>query len=282
MTPYERHGAYWVKRDDLFTYAGHHGGKVRTCLALATGGPTPGLVTAGAKDSPQVAIVAAVARTLGLPCRVHVPACKGSPEIDSAAADGAEVIWHAPGRNTVIVARSRADAAARGWRLIPFGMECAEAVTQTAAQVPGLPEGVSRIVIPVGSGMSMAGVIDGLAAIGRPDVRVAGVVTGANPRRRLDTYAPMWRFAGELIPSGYGYGEHVPGRIGGITLDPVYEAKCLPHLRDGDVLWVVGRRKGNGDGQGTRVVDGPAETVGEGREHGRVRETAGTDSGAGG
>ena len=31
-------------------------------------------------------------------------------------------------------------------------------------------------------------------------------------------------------------------RLGGLALDPYYEAKCVPYLRPGDLFWVVGRR----------------------------------------
>ena len=30
--------------------------------------------------------------------------------------------------------------------------------------------------------------------------------------------------------------------IGNVELDKIYEAKCLPFLRDGDLLWIVGKR----------------------------------------
>jgi hypothetical protein len=63
----------WLKRDDLFEYAGVRGGKVRTCLALAREA-RHGLVTAGSRSSPQVNIVARIGRSLGLPVRAHVPA----------------------------------------------------------------------------------------------------------------------------------------------------------------------------------------------------------------
>ena len=31
----------------------------------------------------------------------------------------------------------------------------------------------------------------------------------------------------------------------GVLLDPFYEAKCIPFLRDGDLLWVTAHRRGS-------------------------------------
>lgn len=275
LTPVEALlGGVWVKRDDLFTVAGVSGGKARTCHYLATRDPvTKGLVTAGSRASPQVNIVAHIAAHLGLPCRVHTPTGALSPEVLQARDMGAEVVQHKAGYNSVIVARAREDAAARGWLNIPFGMECAEAVEQTRAQVANLvplvqSKAVQRIVMPVGSGMSLCGVLAGVEHYGLWDygLTVLGVTVGADPMKRLLTYGPHASLFGEagdcLVPSYLESGrltltatgsdyhapaaeEHAHPEGWGFSLDPHYEAKCVPHLRHqaGDCLWVVGVRK---------------------------------------
>jgi 1-aminocyclopropane-1-carboxylate deaminase/D-cysteine desulfhydrase-like pyridoxal-dependent ACC family enzyme len=245
LTPIEEHGGHLVKRDDLFTIDGSAGGKVRSCLSLATQPGVTGLITAGSRQSPQVNIVATIARRLGLPCRVHVPKAKGplTPELAAARDAGAEIVEHSPGHNTVIIARAREDAAARGWADIPFGMECTTAVTATSAQAANIPPDTRRLVMPVGSGMSLAGVLAGLELVGLGHIPVLGVQVGADPSKRLDTYAPGWRDRVTLVKSELDYHDHpAQTRLGDLELDPVYEAKCLPFLEDGDLLWVVGRR----------------------------------------
>lgn len=242
LTAIERRGQVLVKRDDSFVFAGQAGGKVRTCLVMASQPGTVGLVTASARTSPQQLIVASIAERLGLPCRLHVPASKEHSEtLAAAAVKGAEIVEHRPGYNSVIVARAKADAVAQGWTYIPFGMECAEAVRQTASQARNLPVHVQRIVMPVGSGMSLAGVLTGL---GDRKVPVLGVVVGADPERRLDKYAPWnWRQMVELVPAGMDYHKAAPVTdLDGLGLDHYYEAKCLPFLRPGDLFWVVGNR----------------------------------------
>ena len=245
LTPVEEYGGHPVKRDDLFRVGDSAGGKVRTCLTLASRPGLTGLVTAGSRQSPQVNIVATIARRLGLPCRVHVPEAKGplTPELAAAQDAGAEIVQHRPGYNNVIIARAREDAAERGWAEIPFGMECPEAVEATAAQAANIPSDTRRVVVPVGSGMTLAGVLTGLERAGLTHIPVLGVVVGADPADRLETYAPGWRDRAALVHSDLDYHDHAPvTRLGDLDLDPVYEAKCLPFLEDGDLLWVVGRR----------------------------------------
>lgn len=242
VTPIETHGGYLVKRDDVYRIGGAAGGKARTCWALAQG--AKGLTTAGSRHSPQAAIVARVARRLGIPCAVHVPTGEETAEMRDAVGAGAQVVQHRPGYNSVIIARAREDAAARGWLAIPFGMDSPAAVEQTAAQVPDtLPPGVKRIVVPVGSGMTLAGILHGLLARGH-QVPVLGVVVGADPTSRLDASAPAgWRDMVTLVPSGVPYGTPpATCRLGDLDLDPVYEAHAAQHLVPGDLLWVVGIR----------------------------------------
>ena len=244
VTPVEQHGGYWVKRDDLYRTAGVSGGKARTCWALAHGA-TGGLVTACGRGSPQANIVACVARALGLQARIHIPSGALEPETELARTNGGVLIQHRPGYNSVIVARAHTDAAELGWREIPFGMECGTAVEQTALQVRNLPTGAyRRLVVPVGSGMSLAGILTGLLDTGATQP-VLGVYVGADPGKRLRRYAPFGYTAWtELIPAGVPYGHPLHARLGGLALDPYYEAKCVRFLTPGDLLWVVGHREG--------------------------------------
>lgn len=242
-TPIHHAEGIWMKRDDLFEYAGVRGGKVRTCLHIATAKGQPvGLITAGARHSPQVQIVAAIGRSLGVPVRCHVPS-GSSPELDSAEADGAELIRHVPGYNTVIVARARADAAALpDWTYIPFGMEHPAAVAMTARETSNVPwDSVERVVVPVGSGMSLAGVLAGMHGLGL-DTPVVGVVVGRNPRKTLNAFFPLWPRHAELVEAEEPYERGVEASVGPVELDPIYEAKCRGLLRENDLLWIVGRR----------------------------------------
>ena len=244
LTPVERRGGVWMKRDDLFSVAGVQGGKARTCWALASSRESRGLVTASSRMSPQLNIVAHVARKLGIPARAHVPAGGDTPEMRAAREVGLEVVQWRAGHNSVIIARARQDAIRTGWTLIPFGMECREAVDATRLQVENVPLEARRIVVPVGSGMSLAGVLWGLhdRNLRTP---VLGVVVGADPVKRLARWQPYWRpWPIQLVRSALDYHEAAPETVfEGLQLDPIYEAKCIPFLEPEDILWVVGVRQ---------------------------------------
>lgn len=237
-------GKIYFKRDDLFEIAGVNGGKVRTCYALAKNAKV-GLTTAGSRSSPQVNIVANIAKYLNLPCVAHLPCGELNTEILLAQKAGCKIIQHKAGYNSVIVARSREYSKEHGFTDIPFGMECEEAVMQTAKQVVNIPREVKRIVMPVGAGMSCAGVLQGLVDFKRNDINVLGVVVGADPLKRLFRYAPFaFQSNLKLINSGVDYSFYSKIDIGaGFILDPVYENKCIPFLEEGDLLWCVGIRQ---------------------------------------
>jgi 1-aminocyclopropane-1-carboxylate deaminase/D-cysteine desulfhydrase-like pyridoxal-dependent ACC family enzyme len=243
LTPVEKHGAYWFKRDDLFEIAGVRGGKVRTCYALAKDAKV-GLTTAGSRSSPQVNIVANIAKHLGLPCVAHTPTGALNKELELAREAGCFIIQHKAGYNNVITSRSKEYAFQTGYTDIPFGMEHDFAVVETMAQVRNVPREVKRIVMPVGGGMSLAGVLHGVKLF-RPNLHVIGVMVGADPRKRLTRWAPMgWQFMCTLVAPREAYDDYVPTYLDiPFTLDPVYEAKCQEFLQAGDLMWCVGIRQ---------------------------------------
>jgi len=244
VTPIQKIDDMWFKREDLFTIDGVCGGKVRTAWGLMKNLKTTGVVTAGSRSSPQVNIVATLAKRLNLKCRAHTPQGELSPELIRAQEKGAEIIQHKAGYNSVIVARAREDAKNLGWAEIPFGMECDEVINQTKQQVVDIPTDVKRIVITVGSGMSLSGLLWGLKEQNL-NIKVLGVCVGANPEERLNKYAPSdWKEKVTLIDSGLDYHKFAPTtNFKGIELDPIYEAKCIPFLESGDLFWIIGIRE---------------------------------------
>ena len=237
-------GAVWVKRDDLFAIAGVNGGKVRSCYQLIKAANPKGLVTAGSRRSPQINIVASIAKELGLPFYAHCPGGELGDELVYARQKGAIIVQHRAGYNSVIKQRARVQAEELGFLEVPFGMECMQAVTGTASQVNNIPAGVKRIVVPVGSGMSLAGILHGLNNLGLK-IPVLGVVIGACPVKTLNKYAPQgWQNCVQLVSSGMDYHKECSEiNYGGILLDPIYEAKCVQFLQAGDLFWVVGLRE---------------------------------------
>lgn len=248
-------GGIWAKRDDLHERAGIRGGKVRACYHLIQQHMqkcyTAGIITASARKSPQMQIVARLANELGLPARLHTASGPPTAEMVDATLHHGELVQHKPGYNSVICARAELDAAAHpGWCYIPFGMESKEAMQCTVGQFMDpalqvvLQKDVKRVVVVLGSGMTAAAILWGLAQLGSK-LPVVGIQIGADPIRRLDKYAPpMWRTQLTIKVSRYPYTKAIDATINGARLDPNYESKVYEHLRPGDLFWIVGIRAG--------------------------------------
>jgi len=255
----------YVKREDTFKIGKSCGGKVRTCVALSKG--AKGLTTAGSKSSPQVNIVSEIALQLGIPAVVFTPQGDLSPEVKLAVINGTKVYQVQAGYNNVIKKRSRDYAKKYGFTEIPFGMQNKEAIYQTRKQFSNLPFGkFKRIIMPVGSGMSLCGVLYGMIDA-KVTIPVLGVVVGADPMERLAEYAPNgWKKVVTLVKSEYNYHSNYNNKeinhLDTIPLDPIYEAKCLPFIKDGDLFWIVGQRASMGidtdwiDNEYDKVKDG--------------------------
>jgi cysteine synthase len=185
-----------------------------------------------------------IAKYLNIPCRAHVPSGKYTPELLVTQKNGATIIQHKPGYNSVIIKRAKDDTIKhKEYTYVPFGMECHTAVALTQNQVQNIPKQVERIVVPVGSAMSLAGILKGLEERNY-NIPVLGIMVGANPTKRLNEYAPTnWREMVKLIKSEDDY--HVSRKdvfLGEIPLDATYEAKCLNYLQPNDLFWIVGNR----------------------------------------
>lgn len=243
LTPVESRGRLHFKRDDMFQVFGVRGGKVRACLTLAQG--ARGIVCAASRKSPQLCYAAAIAEGVGIPCLLFTASGEPTPEMEYAAEHGAAFTQIRPGYSNVVLSRAAAEAErrkAKGWRLIPFGMECDEAVELTARQVANIPPRCKRIVAVAGSGLTVAGILRGLR---RMNMRtpVLGVKVGADPVGRLNEWAEGWEGQVELVDCGLPYAREARDNVlEGITLDPIYEAKCIPFLEPGDLFWIVGIR----------------------------------------
>lgn len=252
VTPIEEHGGILCKREDLFEVAGIRGGKVRACWVLAQG--AKGLVTAGSRQSPQVNIVAQIAKHLGIPCRIHTANGELGEEVKEAIKTGAKLFQHDMGYSNVLACRAREDAKKMGWTEIPFGMESVVSIDCQRNQVVNLPKNVRRIVVCVGSGMCLSGVLRGMIDHGYEKIPVLGVRVGGGTdkgkmspvlTRRLDKYAPIeWRNMVKFVHCGLDYHKFAPvTKLGDLELDPIYEAKCIPFLNPGDLFWVIGIRQ---------------------------------------
>lgn len=243
ITPVQRIGEIWLKRDDLFECGGARGSKARAGLELLKG--AKGAVAAGNRESPMVSRVARVAKVVGIPCRCHTAdSTDFSVEELDAKAHGAELVKHKIGFLTNLCAKAKADAEASGYTYVALGMESQTYVDITKRQVANIPPEVKRIVLPVGTGMCLSSILTGLSEAGREDVKILGVIVGLDPEPYIEKWSPKnWRERVTLVKADKDF--RVPAEKTewwGIELDTHYEAKAAPFVEPGDLFWCVAIR----------------------------------------
>lgn len=251
----------WVKRDDLFEICGVRGGKARSCFSYVNqhlkekDNNIIGLITGGSRSSPQVQIVGHIAHCLSLKARLHLPKGPLPKYIKEATTDlGHEVFQWFPGFNHVISSRVKEDTkrlqtgSASKWLEIPFGMEFQEAIQCTANQVSNLPlTQIRRIILPVGSGMTLIGILVGLKNMGITNIPIIGITVGKDPIDTISKWATKYSVDYQnmvkLIKSPLDYHKKSPITMWqGIPFDPIYESKIIPFIKPGDLIWLVGHR----------------------------------------
>lgn len=284
-------GPLLVKRDDLTGFA-FGGNKARLLEFLIAGAVAEGadtLLTGGAAGSNFCAATAAAARRAGLDCQLVIagrPGRAGSPEPALALARswGAAVRWTgvpdrdsvdaqlpevaaglaAEGRHPYLIPRG----GATGLGAVGYALAAAELHEQLAGE-PGGHQDVT-VVVPTGSGGTLAGLVAGHVRLGRPWALIGGSASRppqAAARQVLDLAGQCLRLLGagqcrtgqEASPAGItimdarGPGHGLPSPAGlaaaeqamrteGLMLDPVYTAKALTLVPPGRrvVFWHTG------------------------------------------
>jgi 1-aminocyclopropane-1-carboxylate deaminase/D-cysteine desulfhydrase-like pyridoxal-dependent ACC family enzyme len=251
LTKVQKIDEYYFKRDDDYRIGDAIGGKARVARCLVEKAIAEGfnkVVTTGSRDSRQCDIVSSVCDYYNVECFLFMPSGKDTDVIRSIQNRETSVIHRTKvGYNSVLIAHSKKWAIENNAYYIPFGMELQECININMHQVQNVPKDVKRIVIPCGGGMQMISVIHGLKHYGMSHIKVVGVQVGADPKRVINAFLPDLGFFGndynyEIIKSDIPYDKHTNVTICGIELDPIYEAKCVPFLEKGDLLWIVGKR----------------------------------------
>ena len=275
-------GRLLVKRDDLtgFAVAGNKARPLEVLLAEALDARATVLVTGGTSGSNFAAAAVAAAAYAGLPAVVVYAGTEPDredrehPNLAAARHWGARVLFTGdPGRESVDAGIEQAATRLRsaGERPYPvprggatarsaagFHWAAAELARQLAsargaADIPdGIPDGPVTVLAATGSGGTLAGLLSGTVALGRP-WRLAGVSVSRPPaetrQRVLDMAAGCARQLGTPVPGpddfelvdGRGPGHGLPSpegrtaadlalRAAGLVLDPVYTAKALAAL----------------------------------------------------
>ena len=273
----------YVKRDDLtgFAVAGNKARQLEQLLdeALARGADT--LVTGGTPGSNFVQAASAAAAWAGLGCHLVLAGsarpARSHPNLAAAVAWGAELHWtDDPDRGSVDGALTRVAVGLVGRGLVPYVMPRGGAnatgasgyrlaADELLAQLPA--DETPVVVVSTGAGGTLAGLVAGNVALGRP-FRLVGASVSRSPDQVAERVLALAREVagqrGEPAPTeadvqvvdARGPGHALPShegdlaadlalRTAGLVLDPVYTAKALAALPSvvGDgpaVFWHTG------------------------------------------
>ena len=276
LTPVERVGDYWFKRDDYFMPFDDipvNGGKVRQCICLLNDAREhivencgSLVATATGMKSPQGIIVSRVARQLGMESVVFV----GNTSLDMITANPKK---YALMSNTLNVGgkintgckiafdnvlqsfidRWSADNKLNPFR-IRFGINMAEyrdaIIGSVARQVRNLPDDLDYLVVPCGSCIMLSGILTGLEEYGKRVGRVVGIqIAGYDRRKFVETAIGRGMKYDFRISTDYRYATPLKKTYNGIGLDWHYEGKAFDYMerhmadeiRGKNVcFWVVG------------------------------------------
>lgn len=229
-----------AKRDDLFSLHGVNGSKVYQALAILESTGYVGIVGYGGRRSNTAAAMAAAAKSRGTFATFYCPRGEATREMEVAQGLGCLVRRETPG----YLSQTRARAIDYGrFEGVPVGLDHEVAIASVAAQVKNLPRDCDRVVVAVGSGVLLTGIMVGLLDFDHPASVLAVACGGGGYPHLLNSYAPGWRKRTEAVHSGLPYLDSAPRtKLGDLELDPLYEAKLIPFVREGDVLWNSGIR----------------------------------------
>lgn len=266
LSPVEKHGPLWFKREDLA--GGQKGRQLKFMVEdyLATCPPPHGLLSAAPGTSPQAFFAAREAYAYDLPCIVVVgvntmEAALAFPPVKIAETLGCDVVIAGASQNNW--RRDRKYKALCGlyptYFQVPEGLgPCKDDPAwlerfylNSAIQVMNLPEDIKTLVVPTGSGNSCVSILLGLATykfslLEGLNIVLAVLGTGADGKMRktVDAHIRRGLSSSKLALLLYEEAEHIPiypkSEYGtpcktplefyGIRLHPNYENKIAKVL----------------------------------------------------
>jgi len=245
LTPVEIHDNIFFKREDKYKVFQVCGAKSRQAYYLISNSKKDMIVTCGSRVSPQIQIVANICKHLNKKCICFTNYGKITNELSSAISDNALIMQdkHWIYNNVVIYHAKKYCQENPECEYIPFGMESLEAVRQTAYQVKNIPDNIRTIVVVAGSGLNLCGILWG-CKIYKKDIHIKALRVGKDINDILFKYAPNDLSKLTIINSGIDYHIQVKNNVlCGIELDSGYEAKCIPFVNNGDLFWIIGKRR---------------------------------------
>ena len=266
-TPVDLVEGIHFKREDLYAPYGDSfisGGKIRQCRDLVERnldyirtecGST--IATAASIHSPQSPIVARVAQEFDLDCIIGFgnttveKACKQIP-MQWCHELGAElvVLSESQGFNNVLYSNLNKLKETRPFFPILFGYAAQthreSIVDRISEQVQNIPSKCRVLYVPVGSGVTLAGVLEGRRKYGG-DFDIVGLQPFGYDRVGTVTgicEGMVHEYDYEFRKGNYPYAKLHPRNVGSIELDMIYESKAFDMVdwkKNGhECYWIIG------------------------------------------
>ena len=276
LTPVERIGDYWFKRDDLFapfTDIPVNGGKVRQCSRLLNEAHDRivkdfnSTVVIGTSISSSMGILAArIAREHGFRCVVFV----GGTNMDSilerpkkyALQTNVLSVGGELNTDAKLGDYSTLDVQIAKWTesngpafQVKYSQNLVDypdsILWSIAEQVQNLPDNLDVLLVPCGACITLSGILMGLEKYGKKVGKVIGVqIAGYDRTDDIESYLGPNHFPYVYFPSkDFPYRKLLKIDYNGLELDWVYEAKAFWYMENylkatvagkNVCVWVVG------------------------------------------
>lgn len=275
ISPVERRGSYLFKREDLYApydFSPANGSKLRQCQLLIKSNidkAKNGIITGTSVLSPQCVIVSSVARELGVSSTVLF----GGTTMDKLMEKKYPAICKELGSIIMIptkmaytsVLNSHANKMADelGLYNVRYGFDLISNldvfVGSVARQVSNIPDEIDNLIVTVGSGITLIGILYGIAICDKNVRNVIAVGCAPNRVQKINEYANLiYIYTGTTLPldklryvdafntmKGFKYENTATQVYEGLIFHPRYEAKTFSWVKSqefqGDTLfWVTG------------------------------------------
>lgn len=278
LTPVQEINGILFKRDDLFVPFSDSklcGGKVRQAIYLFNDNYdyikencNNTVATASSVKSPQLIIIAKLSHEIGAKfigaIGTHATLEKTTEvnKMVSMSRDlGADIrIVSKMSYNNVLYSKLNELQKTEPHFNVGFGINLKEnfnaIVGSVADQVQNLPKDLNNLVIPVGSAVTMAGILVGLQKYNIKPKRIIGIQTAGYDRtKEIQDALPFeyneikYEF---IIDKTYKYAKELKKTIEGsdVVLSPTYESKAYEYAiknellqSNKDLFWIVGNEK---------------------------------------
>jgi len=165
LTPVEKIGGVWFKREDKFSPDGmHNGSKFRQLIWLFSRKQYPGVVSGAVTGSPQLPMTAACAKHYGMKCVQFTGARKNMALAGEEL--GAETILVNPGYGPLLNKRAADYARKHGFLYVETNITESKDVEEFhrvgSFQVQNIPDYIETLIVPAGSRNSATSIFYGL------------------------------------------------------------------------------------------------------------------------